>query len=187
MNTHISFIKILLLFFKMGTVTFGGGVTMAPLLMKEVVEKRGWIDEEQLTEGFALSQSLPGIVAVNISVYIGYRLRGLPGAVIASAASAAPAVIGIIAVVALLDALPIENLLAEGLKGVKSASVALILCTASKMGKTILHDKWDKLLFLGALIGSMFFQINGILLVCSFALLGFVCYQCDKRKRRKDV
>ncbi len=175
--------KLFFLFFKIGLVTFGGGVTMVPILMKELVEKRNWISEDDLVECFALSQSLPGIVAVNVSVFIGHRLKGALGAITAAMASIIPAVIGILAFMALLEALPLEETLAQGLKGVKSASAALILCTVIRMGKSVLTAKLDAALFAIAFAASMFFDVNAILLLLLFALTGAVHYFLEKRKQ----
>ena len=174
--------ELFLLFFKIGLVTFGGGVTMAPILMKEVVEKRGWIKEDELVECFALAQSLPGVVAVNVAVFIGHRLKGIAGAVTAVIASIIPAVAGILLFVALLEAFPLDHILSQGLKGVKSASVALIACTVIRMGKSVLTSKLDLVLFAAAFAASMFFDTNAILLVLLYALLGVINYLVYRKK-----
>lgn len=179
-------LQLFWLFFKIGTVTFGGGVTMAPILMKEVVEKRNWLKETELVECFALAQSLPGVVAVNAAVYVGYKKRGTAGAAVSVIASVIPAVLGILAFVALLEALPLEHILEDGLKGIKSASVALVICTVIRMGKAILSTKLDKFLFVAALAVTMFFDTNAILMLLCFALLGGLHYLMLKRKK-KDV
>ena len=180
--------QIFLLFFKIGLVTFGGGVTMAPILMREVVEKRSWLSEEDLVEGFALAQSLPGIVAVNAAVFVGHRIKGLAGAATAAAASILPAIIGILAFTALLEALPLEEVLAQGLTGVKSASVALILCTVIRMAKAVLSTKLDIILFAAACGACIFFDISAILLVLAFVLLGalhyLTVYLTEKRNKK---
>lgn len=179
-------LRIFLLFFKIGLVTFGGGVAMAPILLREVVEKRKWMDEDDLIECFALAQSIPGVVAVNISVFVGHRVKGIAGAVSAVIASIIPAIIGILCVVALLDAFPLENVLDQGLKGIKSASVALILCTVFRMGKSVLQSKPDILLFAIAFIAALFFNVNAILLVLLYALLGVIGYFIYRRKANHD-
>ena len=69
------------LFFRMGAVTFGGGYAMLPILRREIIQNRGWMDEETIMDYYALSQGLPGIIAINVSVFIGYKRRGVPGAV----------------------------------------------------------------------------------------------------------
>lgn len=74
-------ISIFISFFKMGSVTFGGGYAMLPILRKECVEKNKWITEEQVMDYYAVSQGLPGIIAVNVSVFIGYRRRKFAGGI----------------------------------------------------------------------------------------------------------
>ncbi len=157
---------------------------MAPILMKEVVEKRSWLKEDELVECFALAQSLPGVVAVNAAVYVGYKRKGTAGAISAVIASIIPAVLGILAFVALLDALPLEHVLEDGLKGIKSASVALVICTVIRMGKAILSTKLDKFLFAAAFAATMFFHTNAILLLVFYALLGAVHYFIVMRRRK---
>ena len=179
-------LRVFLLFLKIGAVTFGGGVTMAPILLREVVEKRKWMNEDELIECFALAQSIPGVVAVNISVFVGHRISGVAGAAAAVIASIFPAIVGIICVVTLLDVFPLENVLDQGLKGVKSASVALILCTVFRMGKKVFNSKIDILLFICALFASLLFNINAIILVLLYAMLGVVGYFIYRKKGNHD-
>src|SRR4051812_20212818 len=70
-------------FFKIAPVTFGGGFAMIPLIEKEVVEKRKWLKSEDVTDVFALSQSVPGAVAINSATFIGQRIGGIKGAIAA--------------------------------------------------------------------------------------------------------
>ncbi|MCF0151337.1 MAG: chromate transporter, partial [Firmicutes bacterium] len=70
-------------FFKMGAVTFGGGYAMLPILRREIVENKKWADEETVMDFYALSQGLPGIIAANVSTFLGYKKKGVPGAVAA--------------------------------------------------------------------------------------------------------
>ena len=73
-----------ILFFRMGAVTFGGGYAMLPILRREIIQNHQWMDEETIMDYYALSQGLPGIIAINVSVFIGYRRRGIPGGVAAA-------------------------------------------------------------------------------------------------------
>ena len=72
------YLDLFLTFAKVGVCTFGGGYAMLPILQREVVEKKGWVTEEEVTDYFAIGQCTPGIIAVNTSVFIGYRQRGVP-------------------------------------------------------------------------------------------------------------
>lgn len=69
------------LFFRIGAVTFGGGYAMLPILRREIIQNHKWMDEETIMDYYALSQGLPGIIAINVSVFIGYKQRKIPGAV----------------------------------------------------------------------------------------------------------
>ena len=90
-------------FFKMGAVTFGGGYAMLPILQKEVVEKKAWISSEQVMDYYAVSQGLPGIIAVNVSVFIGYERRKIPGGVAAALGVGSPCLLIIMTIAAFLS------------------------------------------------------------------------------------
>lgn len=79
------YLDLFITFAKMGVCTFGGGYAMLPILQREVVEKRGWATENELMDYYAIGQCTPGVIAVNTSTFIGYRLRGVPGAIAATA------------------------------------------------------------------------------------------------------
>lgn len=83
-------------FFKVGTLLLGGGYVILPLLQYELVEKRAWIDSNELCEYYALGQSVPGIIAANMSIFTGYKLCGQKGAFAAAAGIVTPAFIAII-------------------------------------------------------------------------------------------
>ena len=94
------------IFFKIGAFTIGGGYAMVPLIENEIVTKRKWIAQEDFIDLLAISQSAPGILAVNISIFIGYKLRGIRGSIVTALGTILPSFIIIlaIAVVALIAA-----------------------------------------------------------------------------------
>ena len=87
------FFEIYLLFFKMGAVTFGGGYAMLPILRTEIVDKRNWLKEEQVMDFYALSQGLPGIIAINVGTFIGYARKKKMGAIAAALGVVSPCVV----------------------------------------------------------------------------------------------
>ena len=175
------FAKLFGIFFKMGAVTFGGGVAMAPILMREIVEKREWLSEDEMIEAFTMAQSIPGVVAVNAAGFAGYRVRGIMGAVVSALAVTMPAVIGIMALARLLELIPDHDMIAQALKGVKTASVALIACTVVKMGKNVLKNRRDIFWFAAAFILTAVFDVNAVILLLAYALLGLCSYIHYKR------
>ena len=90
-------------FFKVGTLLLGGGYVILPLLQCELVEKRAWIDSNELCEYYALGQSVPGIIAANMSIFVGYKLSGQKGAFAAATGIVTPAFIAIILIAKIME------------------------------------------------------------------------------------
>ena len=81
-NKIKDFLELYLAFVKIGTFTFGGGLAMMPIMQHELMEKRGWVTEEELIDYFAIGQSTPGIIAVNVATFVGYKRLGWFGGII---------------------------------------------------------------------------------------------------------
>lgn len=79
-----------LTFFKIGAFTIGGGYAMIPIIQQEIVDKKKWIEEEEFLDIIAISQGSPGPIAINVSIFIGYRLKGLKGAITCMLGTALP-------------------------------------------------------------------------------------------------
>ena len=77
-------LDMFLMFARIGGFTFGGGYAMLPILQKEVVEQKHWATEEELMDYYAIGQCTPGIIAINTATFIGYKIKGLPGAIVAT-------------------------------------------------------------------------------------------------------
>ena len=99
---HIN-IDLFLTFARMGAVTFGGGYAMLPILQREVVEKHGWATEDELMDYYAIGQCTPGVIAVNTATFIGYKINGLSGAVMATAGIIFPSLVIITIIAAFIQ------------------------------------------------------------------------------------
>lgn len=122
-------------FFHIGLFTFGGGYAMIPLIESKVVDEKRWIDREMLLDLIAIAQSCPGIFAVNIGIFIGYKLRRTPGALVCALGTSLPSFI-IILVIALFFRHFRENEFVDRFfRGLRPAVVALIAAPVFKMGK----------------------------------------------------
>ena len=91
--------KMFITFFKIGAFTFGGGYAMIPIIQSEIVDKHKWIDGEEFIDALSITQASPGPVAVNTSIYVGYKLRKLPGAIVCTLGTILPSFI-IISIIA---------------------------------------------------------------------------------------
>lgn len=119
--------SLFLSFLKIGAFTFGGGYAMVPLIQREVIERRGWLEREEFLNLLTIAQSAPGPIALNTSVFVGYKLRGYRGALASIAGIVLPA-FSIILLVALFFSEIRENAIVEAaFKGMRPAVVALII------------------------------------------------------------
>ena len=120
-------LKLFTTFFKIGLFTFGGGFAMVPLIQREVIEKHKWIDEKDFLDMLVLAQSTPGPIAVNTSVFVGYKLAGVAGAVMATLGTVLPSFI-VILLLALFFAEVRENRYVDAaFRAMRPAVVALIV------------------------------------------------------------
>lgn len=170
-------------FLKIGLFTIGGGMAMIPQL-QQVVEDKGWLDDEEMIDCIAISQSLPGIIAINMATYIGMKLRGLKGAISATLGVVTPSFVIIILAVTVLNSIG-ENTYVQGaFIGIKAAVCGAIFVTVIKMGKKILKSVFAWTIAVVAFVAIIIFGINAIWMVVVGAIAGIVY---NAAKMRKEV
>jgi len=160
-------------FLKIGLFTIGGGMAMIPQLQQIVIDKK-WLEEDEMIDCIAISQSLPGIIAINMATYIGMKLRGLRGALSATLGVILPSFVIIIAVVTLLDSIGENTYIQGAFIGIKAAVCGLILVTVVRMGKKILRSVFAWILAVLAFIAIVGFGINAIWAILAGAIAGIV-------------
>lgn len=130
--------NLFLTFAKIGAFTFGGGWAMISIIEREVVEKHRWLEKEEFLDLLAVAQSMPGILAVNISVVVGDKLRGLSGAVAAALGTITPSFLIILAIAVFLtpEAITSNPTLTAIFKGIRPVVVALILAPVFTSAKS---------------------------------------------------
>ena len=116
---------LFLTFVKIGTFTIGGGYAMLPLIQREVVDK-GWLSKEDFIDLFSVAQSLPGIFAVNISIFVGYKLKKEPGGIVCALGSILPSFFIILAIALFFTHVQDNVWVEKAFKGLRPAVVALI-------------------------------------------------------------
>lgn len=124
------------IFFKIGAFTIGGGYAMVPLIENEIVTKRSWISKEDFIDLLAISQSTPGILAVNISIFIGYKLRGISGSIVTALGTILPSFIIILAIALFFHSFQNNPIVERIFKGIRPAVVALIAAPTFSMAKS---------------------------------------------------
>jgi chromate transporter len=180
-------LRIFLTTFKIGCITFGGGLAMISVIQNEFAEKRNWVSVSDISDITAVAQTLPGIVALNISVLTAYRVAGTPAAVLAGLGSLLPSFI-ILSIVTVFYTAFIENPYVRGaLRGISGVVVALFVSTLSKLYKANLADRYALVLFFAACaLIFLFPSLNIITIIFGGAIAGFMIYYLIPKKRRAN-
>ncbi len=124
------------IFFKIGMFTIGGGYAMVPLIEKEIVDKRHWLQREDFIDLLAISQSAPGILAVNMSIFIGYKMRGIRGSVVTALGTVLPSFIIILSIAMFFHNFKDNEVVERIFKGIRPAVVALIAAPTFSMARS---------------------------------------------------
>ena len=133
MNQYWELFKI---FFRIGAFTIGGGYAMVPLIEDEIVAKKKWIKSEDFLDLLAIAQSSPGILAVNIAIFVGYRLKGMKGSLVTSLGAILPSFLMILAIALFFQQFKDNVYVEKMFKGIRPAVVALIAAPTFKLGKS---------------------------------------------------
>ena len=136
----VSLWKIFFVFAKIGAFTIGGGYAMLPIIRDEIV-KRGWLKEEDFIDIIALAQAAPGLLAVNISIFTGHKLRGTVGSIVATLGSILPSFLIILIIAMAFSGYQDNPTVIRIFKGIRPVVVALIAVPMLNMAKTA-NKKW---------------------------------------------
>ncbi|GAB1416754.1 chromate transporter [Paludibacter sp.] len=123
-------------FFRIGTFTFGGGYAMIPLIEEEVVEKRKWIVAKEFIDMLAMAQSAPGVMAINTSIFVGYKIKGFKGSIVASLGCALPSFVIILLIASFFVDMRSNPTVNRIFMGIRPAVVALIAAPLWRMAKS---------------------------------------------------
>ena len=161
-------------FWGIGLFTIGGGYAMIPLIEAKVVEERQWISREELLDLMAVAQSCPGIFAVNIAIFIGYKIRGTWGALMATLGCILPSFLIILAIALFFRQFQDNVRVARAFRGIRPCVVALIAAPTFKMAKSAKINRYNIWIpVLGAFLIWMF-GVSPIWVIVAAGLGGFL-------------
>ena len=129
-------LKLFFTFFKIGLFTIGGGYAMIPLIERDVVERNRWVSKEEFLDLLAVAQAAPGVFAVNISIFIGYKLRGVWGSIVAAIGNVLPSVLIILAIAFFFSSFSDNRVVNNIFMGLRPAVVALIAAPVFSVAKS---------------------------------------------------
>ena len=188
MKKHL---EIFLTMMKIGLFTFGGGYAMIALLDNEFVTKKKWLSKEEFLDMVAIAESTPGPIAINAATYIGYKTRGLLGALLATFGVIIPSFIIIYAISLFFDAFLSLSLVAKAFRGIQVAVVYLILSAGIKllrgMKKTVLSvSVLSATVLLMLLFSILAIRFSTVLYILIAGAIGISLYLIRGLRRRKE-
>lgn len=161
-------------FAKMGAVTFGGGYAMLPILQREIVEKREWATEEEVMDYYAVGQCTPGIIAVNVATFIGQKLRGISGGIVATLGIVFPSLVIITLLAGLIQNFADIPVVINAFAGIQVCVCVLIFNAVRKLLKKAIVDKATAVIFVVVLLGGVFLEISPVWFVVLAAVAGIL-------------
>ena len=180
MEKKVSLWQIFGVFAKIGAFTIGGGYAMIPLIQAEM-SRRGWIADDELPDIVALSQSAPGVMAVNISIFAGHKLRGVKGSIAATLGSIMPSFFIILAIAMFFTAFKDNPWVERAFKGIRPVVIALIAVPMINMARKCCKSWWAWLLAIGALVLVAFLNVSPIYIILCVLVTAF-CVTYIKEK-----
>lgn len=165
-------VSLFFVFLRIGAFTWGGGYCMLPLIKCEVVDKRRWLTSEAFLDGIAVSQSIPGALAVNSATFVGNRVAGTAGAIVAALGAVLPSYVVLILVSAFFlsfrELAPVQNFF----KGAVPAVAALLISAVLDMGKEALKNYLDIIIAVGLFILLVFLHLHPIAVILLAGIFG---------------
>jgi chromate transporter len=157
-------------FMKIGSLAFGGGYAMLPMLQREIVEKKHWATDEELMDYFALSQCLPGVISVNTATFVGRKNGGIAGGIIATFGVIFPSLIIIIGISALISSYSHLEVIRHAFAGIRACISILIINSVVKLWKGSVIDLPSFIIFVLVFLGSALTDFSPIV----FVILAFI-------------
>ena len=175
-------LDLFLSFARISASTFGGGYAMLPFFQRELVEKRGWLTDEELLDLNAVAQCTPGVIAVNTATFCGYRTKGVAGAVFATLGVLFPPILIVLVISAFFWSFAENPWVAHALTGVRACVCALIANSAAKLFKKAVLDVPTFLVFGAVFLLAAFAGATPALLVAGAGLFGLALYEVRRRR-----
>lgn len=177
-------IQLFFIFARIGGFTFGGGYAMLPMLQKELVENKKWTTNEELIDYYAIGQCTPGIIAVNVATFVGYKTKGVLGGIFATLGMITPSIIIVGIIAAFISGFQDYEVVQWAFAGIRAAVVALILSAMWKIAKKSLVDIFATAIFLIVASLSFFTDLSPIIFVLAAGLCGLVLNLTGVRKAK---
>ena len=169
--------QLFITFAKIGVMTFGGGAAMLPMLQRELVDNRGWVEEEELMDYYAIGQCTPGIIAVNTATFVGHKRRGDIGGIFATAGMVFPSLVIILTLATIITTVSDLAWVQNAFAGIRACVCVQIFNAVLKLAKKAIVDRWTVGIFAAVLLAAVFTDLSPVVFVLLAAATGILLKQ----------
>jgi chromate transporter len=180
LNELKEYLDLLATFLKLGALTFGGGYAMIPVVERELIKKKGWIDMDEVMNYYAIAQVTPGVIAVNLSTFVGYKRKGPAGGILATIGFVIPGILLVTIIALCLGKFTDAPMVQHTFAGMRVAVGALILDTVIKIVRGVFKS-WKSLAIYGIVFALSFvWSFSPALLVVASGIAGLLAFRESK-------
>ena len=165
-------LELFIVFFKLGAFTIGGGIAMLPLLQNTLINEKKWFTKEEFMDIVAVCQSLPGVVAINMATYVGYKKKGLIGSIVSTFGVTIPSFIMILIIAKFITSLGDNGVLMGAMAGLRAAALGMVVVALIQLMPAAIKNKWAMLAAIVAFVLIAILKVNTAYVILLFAVLG---------------
>ena len=175
-------LELFIVFFKLGAFTIGGGIAMLPLLQNTLINEKKWFTKEEFMDIVAVCQSLPGVVAINMATYVGYKKKGLIGSIVSTFGVTIPSFIMILIIAKFITSLGDNGVLMGAMAGLRAAALGMVVVALIPLMPAAIKNKWALLAAIVAFVLIAILKVNTAYVILLFAVLGITVTFAGSRK-----
>lgn len=174
--------ELFVVFFKLGAFTIGGGIAMLPLLQNTLINEKKWFTKEEFVDIVAVCQSLPGVVAINMATYVGYKKKGLPGSIVSTFGVTVPSFVMILIIARFISSLGDNRIAMGAMAGLRAAALGLVAVAIIQLAPAAIKSKRAMLAAALAFVLIGILNVNTAYVILLFMVLGIASTMADSRK-----
>ena len=175
-------LELFIVFFKLGAFTIGGGIAMLPLLQNTLIEEKKWFTKEEFVDIVAVCQSLPGVVAINMATYVGYKKKGLAGSIVSTFGVTIPSFVLILLIARGITALGDNGIAMGAMAGLRAAALGMVAVALIQLAPAAVKNKWAALAAALAFVLIAILNVNTAYVIVLFAVLGIIATMITSRR-----
>ena len=175
-------LELFLVFFKLGAFTIGGGIAMIPLLQSAMINDKKWFTKDEFVDIVAVCQSLPGIVAINMATFVGYKRKGLIGSIVATIGVTMPSFVLILIIAKSIASLGNNTMVLGAMAALRAAALGMVLAAIIQLAPNAIKNKWALAAAVLSFVLIAVLNVNTAYVILLFIILGIASTMVGSRK-----